>query len=627
MDTIINSIFSDNTLYALSWTLIHSLWQISVIAVLLAVYFRYRSPESPEQRFDAAVTSIFLIFITSLCTFLYYVEGSTVEQVSLMVTSLAEVTAVAEPTSRDFGAWIGSHSTFLVAIWALGATIFLTRLLVGATFISYLRHFEQVSISANLEAKVQTICKKLGIHQRIDVKASTAISGPLTLGHLKPLILLPAAMLAQVSPQHLEAFLVHELAHIKRKDYLINILVSVVETLFYFHPAVWWISGKIEVERESCCDKIAVALTGNKLEYAKALINLQEQMTPRYRLAMHALSNRNAFTHRLHRLIGTVDRQKSTFDKSMVWILLIPGLIGLSFTNHMPMDGQEKFIKRIQIDLDQEHVSLFYHSDTIPALQSYTLNSDFEGQRIELKKRKGEIVFLKIDGNEIPSEQYGEYADLIARVEESIPPPPPPPAPPKAPSPIPAPDAPPVPKAPEAPPAPKAPPAPEVPELPEIPEVPDAPELPEAVPTPPSPPAAPKARSVPTPPTPPTPPSPPKPKKENDEDIGFILRSDMMEVHVDLDEVDFHPTDENFFAFSTQDEEGNVVVEYVGDVAHEVMSELSDDAKTITVNVSKLEGGTEEHTVWISKGDFSKEIHLQNVITLKEGDKTVIRQQ
>lgn len=623
MDTIINSLFSDNTLYALSWTLIHSLWQISIIAVLLAIYFRNRSLEKPEQRFDAAVTSIFLIFITSLCTFLYYIEGSPAEQISVMVTSLAEVTSITEPTSKEFGAWIGSHSTFLVAIWALGATVFLIRLLVGASFISYLRHFEQMSIPANLEAKVQTICKKLSIRQRIDIKASTAVSGPLTLGHLKPLILLPVAMLAHVPPRHLEAFIVHELAHIKRKDYLINILVSVVETLFYFHPAVWWISGKIEVERESCCDKIAIALMGNKLEYAKALINLQEQMTPRYRLAMHALSNKSSFTDRLHRLIGTADQRKSTFDKSMVWILLIPGLIGLSFTNHRPSDTHEKFVKRIMIDLEQEHTSLFFQTDSIPALQNYTLNSDFEGQTIELKRRQGKIVFLKLDGKEISPDQYGQYADLIARVEQSIPPPPPPPAPPappKAPSPIPAPDAPPAPEAP----------APDIPEVPEMPEVPEAPELPESMPSPPSPPSpptVPRAKSVPTPATPPTPPAPPKPRKENDEDIGFFLSSDIMEVHVDLDERNFKPTDENVFAFSTHDGDGTVVVEYQGDLAHDLRGEIDDEGKTITVNVSKVDGGTEKHTVWISKGDYSKELHLKNVITLKEGDKTEIRQQ
>ena len=89
-------------------------------------------------------------------------------------------------------------------------------------------------------------------------------------------MLLPASALAGLSPQQLEAILAHELAHIRRHDYLVNLLQTLVETLLFYHPAVWWLSRRIRIERENCCDDLAVSLCGDPVAYAKALADLEE---------------------------------------------------------------------------------------------------------------------------------------------------------------------------------------------------------------------------------------------------------------------------------------------------------------------------------------------------------------
>ena len=98
---------------------------------------------------------------------------------------------------------------------------------------------------------------------------------PTVIGWLKPVVLLPASALAGLTPRQLEAILAHELAHIRRHDYLVNLLQTLVETLLFYHPAVWWLSRRIRVERENCCDDLAVSLCGDPVAYAAALADLE----------------------------------------------------------------------------------------------------------------------------------------------------------------------------------------------------------------------------------------------------------------------------------------------------------------------------------------------------------------
>ena len=115
-----------------------------------------------------------------------------------------------------------------------------------------------------------------GEHDLTAELESTLVEVPMVIGWLRPVILLPVAATTGLSSEQLEAILAHELAHVARRDYLVNLLQSVVETLLFYHPAVWWVSNQIRVEREHCCDDIAVAVSGNVLVYARALTELEE---------------------------------------------------------------------------------------------------------------------------------------------------------------------------------------------------------------------------------------------------------------------------------------------------------------------------------------------------------------
>jgi len=132
----------------------------------------------------------------------------------------------------------------------------------------------------------QRLSQRLRLDRQIDLVMSAYISSPLTVGFARSLVLLPVAVLTALTPEQLEVVLAHELAHIRRADYLWNFLQTLVETLFFFHPAVWWLGNRLREQRELCCDDIALEFCSDPVVYATALLCLEEQRQTKPRLAM-----------------------------------------------------------------------------------------------------------------------------------------------------------------------------------------------------------------------------------------------------------------------------------------------------------------------------------------------------
>lgn len=173
------------------------------------------------------------------------------------------------------------------------------------------------------------LCQRMGVGSNLRLLLCRSVPGPTVLGWLKPVILIPPAMLAGLSPQQLELILAHELAHVLRHDYLVNLLQSIAEVLFFFHPAVWWVSKKIRQEREQASDDLAVRLCGDALDYAQALTALEalasrinpSNSTPRLALGAQG----GDFMSRIHRLISPTTPTRLAPRAGLVVLLLLGG--------------------------------------------------------------------------------------------------------------------------------------------------------------------------------------------------------------------------------------------------------------------------------------------------------------
>jgi hypothetical protein len=162
--------------------------------------------------------------------------------------------------------------------------------------------------------RLQLLVHRFGIDRRVRVFECALVRVPTVVGYLRPVILLPASVVTGLAPAYLDAVLTHELAHVRRHDYLVNVLQSLVETLLFYHPAVWWCSRQIRIEREHCCDDMVVEAGGNRLAYASALAQLEELRGLQPMLSLNASGGR--LVDRIRRLLGespTKDRRSTTW--------------------------------------------------------------------------------------------------------------------------------------------------------------------------------------------------------------------------------------------------------------------------------------------------------------------------
>ncbi len=191
-------------------------------------------------------------------------------------TPLAEqeqASTVIGPTLSD---WLRPLLPFAVAQWVLGVAVFSLRLLVTWIRVQRLRYVGVHPIALPLADKLLPLCERLVIRRKVLLFSSWCVEVPTVIGWLKPVILFPMSALAGLSPSQLEALLAHELAHIRRWDYVVNLLQTVIETVLFYHPAVWWISRRVRAERENCCDDWAAKISGDEVGYVRALLHMAE---------------------------------------------------------------------------------------------------------------------------------------------------------------------------------------------------------------------------------------------------------------------------------------------------------------------------------------------------------------
>ena len=183
----------------------------------------------------------------------------------------------------------------LVSMWNIGGWFAVQRLKLHGTD----------PVTGTIQDAAARIARQFGLKRRVRLLRSALVDTPLVIGALKPVILLPAALITELPADQLEALLAHELAHVLRQDYLINLLQSVVETLLFYHPAVWWISSQVRKERENCCDDLAVNVACDRTVYVRALATVAGARAS----SMVPAATGGLLVARLRRILGIADRQ------------------------------------------------------------------------------------------------------------------------------------------------------------------------------------------------------------------------------------------------------------------------------------------------------------------------------
>jgi len=297
-------------LNGLAQGLLHSIWQCAAVALLLAGVLALLRGSSSNVRYVASCCAMALMLLLPSATvwkFLSSTPSAQLEDTSEVMGATGEFQIRPSPGGRlnekPVTSSVGSLQPargespaeraahllpWLTLFWLAGVMLLSMRTLGGLVLAHRMKLHGTRPVSGLWRERAAEIARKLSMSSPVKVLESSRVSVPTAVGWLRPAILLPASAFTGLTPQQLEAVLAHELAHVRRHDYLVNVLQTGVETLLFYHPAVWWVSRQIRAEREHVCDDMAVRVTGDAMTYARALTRIERLRTAAPRLAMAA---------------------------------------------------------------------------------------------------------------------------------------------------------------------------------------------------------------------------------------------------------------------------------------------------------------------------------------------------
>ena len=289
----------------LAWTLLHFLWQGVMIGCLLGLLLLLAPREDDARRsnfrYAAAMLALLLVVLVPCLTFIWQWFGhpaiSSYSDVASQYTILAGVDAAMHWQMPSL------LQRWLLACWAAGVSWYATKMLLAWLSLQYLQRTQVHATPQWVAQQVDALMAQMSITRQVRIIISGVIQTPMTAGWLRPVIILPVNLLTGMQIDQLRLLLAHELAHIQRHDYAVNMLQNLVRILLFYHPTVHWLCRILDEERELCCDHKAIACSESKLQYAKALISLQEQPHPLPALAA-ASRCRHSLLRRIQRILG-----------------------------------------------------------------------------------------------------------------------------------------------------------------------------------------------------------------------------------------------------------------------------------------------------------------------------------
>lgn len=472
---------NEQLLKTFCWTLIHSLWQGLVAAALAGLVILFTRQSTARTRYNMLGAILVLFILSSLVTFI--IQLSIFSGNSSPATILSDLTSVnvietdQQVIPQSAGTinllidWLNENAGLFMGWWAVFFLFNAIKLLTGIGSVNRLcRHRVHQPGNEWIE-KVSELGQSLGLTQKVRLLQSELVKVPVTFGYLKPVILLPVGLLAHLPADQVETILIHELAHIRRRDYLVNLIQKFTESIYFFNPALLWISSLIRQEREACCDDIVMENIQHRSSYLNALVSFQELNLAGNNYAMTIATKRNYLLNRVKRMLTRENKNLNLMEK----VFLSTGIVLLMAFSFMPDDNAKKPVTKITVSSPLEIVTPSTFKTTpvkvlaikpvvsekkkfrkvIPqtyidtpdttknkkpvvtdgiSAKSVSINSnddgktktenttiiDQNGKKYTMNKVNNKVTALSVDGKDIPESEFNKHSDLIHQIESTV---------------------------------------------------------------------------------------------------------------------------------------------------------------------------------------------------------------
>ncbi len=294
---------------AFSWMLLHSLWQGLLLALVTGLILAFAKRSAASIRYNLVLVQFFLFVVACLATFTWEFNKGAEHVLTHPLAGALQTASLPfnldAHSIRAFArlciSYFTANAPMVVLLWFILFVFKSMRMMGSLVYIHRARHRYVYQPPAIWTDKVDALCQKLQLNRAVQLLESGYVKMPIVIGHLKPIILIPVGLLAGMPAGQVEAVLLHELAHIRRHDYVVNFMQTIAETVFFFNPGLLWISSLLRDERENCCDDIALSQTKNKKEFVQALISFKEH-------ALYGANYQVAFPGKKNHLLNRVSR-------------------------------------------------------------------------------------------------------------------------------------------------------------------------------------------------------------------------------------------------------------------------------------------------------------------------------
>ena len=384
-----NASFGFLLTHSLAWALLYSLWQGLLVYGVLFILLRVLRHARADVRYHLSLGAFGALFVWFLNTWMeqyerikgitiYITQGSSTTAMPVTQHNAAILTMpqVNYSMLQQAVATLEHYSVPIVTVYSIGLMFMLARFALSLWHVRMLKHESIQAPQAQLAELMEYWQDQFGISKKVKLLLSSRIDVPMMLGIIKPVILLPVASVNNMSIDQLEAILMHELAHIRRNDYLLNMIQTAAETILFFNPFVWLMSAEIRREREHCCDDMVVAHASDPLPYAKALAMLE---TSRYEsgLSLAATGNKNQLLKRIKRIME-MKTQNINYGQAGVVVLAIAAIICsvAIFTPSFAQKSKQKKEKEKQERVDSTTTTTTINGNTVTKVKVIAIDSN-----------------------------------------------------------------------------------------------------------------------------------------------------------------------------------------------------------------------------------------------------------
>jgi bla regulator protein BlaR1 len=439
------------------WTLMHFLWQGLLLVILtgLVMVSTRRSRPAVRYRLLSALMVLFVIRVATTFAREWSGRSTLVAMGQALVGGAANgvVHAVGESSSvapavggaRRIAAvidasigiaervnrYLSAHAALIVMVWLVILGVRLGRMWWALNYTRHIRSRGSHVMPEYWTSRLEELCVRLKLSRPVRILESAVLKVPVAFGHLKPVIFIPIGLFAKLPPEQAEAILLHELAHIRRDDYLMNVLQSMAEHLFFFNPGVCWLSSLLREERENCCDDMAIAETGDKKQLVRALIGFRELSSlanPVYEMGF--AGRRNVFVNRIARIVHNKSKGLTAGEGVFFgFSVLLIGFLAMAFkqggpqtpgivhkvvvaqrdtlpaakTDTVPQDDDSERDRMVSLDVDLPH-------------GKQVLIAMHKGQRYHITQVNGVVTELSIGDKPVPTDKIEGYGPTIRRI-------------------------------------------------------------------------------------------------------------------------------------------------------------------------------------------------------------------